>query len=71
MAEVKEASDMPKPDPTKEGGPPLCKFCGEELQESKCSGCGGWTDSYGLFHRKTCSGGFHEECVKKPGEHFH
>jgi len=43
--------------------PSGCPFCtSEELKDGKCQECGAWTDSYGILHRKNCSGGFHEEC---------
>lgn len=51
--------------PTKKDGPPACAFCGIELKDGKCQECGGWTDSYGLFHRRECGGGFHEKCEGK------
>lgn len=51
---------MTKPKQVKEA--PVCKFCAADLKDGKCEMCGGWSDSLGHFHRRGCSGGFHEEC---------
>ena len=46
--------------------PPTCPFCKAELKEGRCEACGGWPDSLGHFHQRTCSGGFHDKCEEKP-----